>query len=166
MSSTVIEETEQESQRWGMTEEELASYPTVYREGLLDGKVVVISGGGSGMGQLACRNFAAAGAAVAALDVSDQGLARTAEGIDNINLDTDLWFKLRGHSFNNPLIDACIPLFGLVLRLRNLTENNDVENLYNRIKTDMAALEEEVRRHEYDRATQIAFHYCLCTFID
>lgn len=87
------------------------------------------------------------------------------EGIDNINLDTELWFKLRGHSLN-PLIDASTPLFGLVLRLRNLTENEAVEPLYNRIKTEMAALDEEIRQRDYDRATQIAFHYCLCTFID
>ena len=48
------------------------------------GKVALITGGGSGMGQLACRNFAKAGAKVAALDVSDEGLAKTAEGFDNI----------------------------------------------------------------------------------
>jgi len=49
-----------------------------------NGKVALITGGGSGMGQLACRNFAKTGASVAALDVSDEGLAKTAEGFDNI----------------------------------------------------------------------------------
>ena len=32
------------------TNDELALQPTVYRDDLLDGKVVLISGGGSGMG--------------------------------------------------------------------------------------------------------------------
>ena len=45
-----------------------------------DGKVALVTGGGSGMGQLACRNFAQGGARVAALDVNDTGLAKTVEG--------------------------------------------------------------------------------------
>jgi len=87
------------------------------------------------------------------------------EGIDNINLDTDLWFKMRGHSLN-PMIDASTPLFGLVLRMRDLNDHQQVEQLYNRVRNDIASLEEEIRQHDYDRATQIAFHYCLCTFVD
>ena len=49
------------------------------------GKVALVTGGGSGMGQLACRNFAKGGARVAALDISDEGLAKTAEGLENIS---------------------------------------------------------------------------------
>ena len=60
------------------------------------------------------------------------------EGIDNINLDTDLWFKLRGHSLN-PLIDASTPLFGMVMRIRSLQEHGDVNTLYDRVKADIAA---------------------------
>lgn len=41
-------------------------------------KVTLITGGGSGMGQLASQNFAKAGRKVAALDVNAQGLAQTA----------------------------------------------------------------------------------------
>lgn len=48
------------------------------------GKVALVTGGGSGMGQLACRNFAAAGARVAALDINAEGLSTTAAGQDNI----------------------------------------------------------------------------------
>jgi NAD(P)-dependent dehydrogenase (short-subunit alcohol dehydrogenase family) len=40
---------------------------------------VLISGAGSGMGQLAARRFAARGLKVAALDVNDAGLAETAQ---------------------------------------------------------------------------------------
>jgi NAD(P)-dependent dehydrogenase (short-subunit alcohol dehydrogenase family) len=48
------------------------------------GKTVLITGAGSGMGRLAARNMAAAGAKVAALDVNEAGLAETAEGHDSI----------------------------------------------------------------------------------
>ena len=50
-----------------------------------EGKVALVTGGGSGMGQLACRNFAATDAKVAALDLNDEGLARTAEGLENVS---------------------------------------------------------------------------------
>lgn len=36
---------------FGLTNVELASQPTVYRDGLLDGKVVLVSGGGTGIGK-------------------------------------------------------------------------------------------------------------------
>lgn len=48
------------------------------------GKVALITGAGSGMGQLAARRLAAAGAKVAALDINEKGLAQTAEGQPNI----------------------------------------------------------------------------------
>jgi len=48
------------------------------------GKVALITGGGSGMGQLAAWNLADAGASVAALDINEQGLAQTAANRDGI----------------------------------------------------------------------------------
>lgn len=45
---------------------------------------VLITGGGSGMGQLAARNMAAAGYNVAAVDVNEKGLLETAEDHQNI----------------------------------------------------------------------------------
>lgn len=48
------------------------------------GKVAFITGGGSGMGQLAARNLAAKGVRVAVLDVNTSGLSETAAGFDNI----------------------------------------------------------------------------------
>jgi NAD(P)-dependent dehydrogenase (short-subunit alcohol dehydrogenase family) len=50
-----------------------------------DGKVAFITGGGSGMGQLAARRLAAAGASVAAVDVNEAGLAETAEGRESVH---------------------------------------------------------------------------------
>ena len=45
---------------------------------------VLVTGGGSGMGQLASRQLANAGYNVAAVDVNEKGLLETAEGFQNI----------------------------------------------------------------------------------
>ncbi|MDP6735973.1 MAG: SDR family oxidoreductase [Nitrospinaceae bacterium] len=45
---------------------------------------IFITGAGSGMGQLAARNFAAQGYSVAAVDVNEKGLLKTAENHQNI----------------------------------------------------------------------------------
>jgi short-subunit dehydrogenase len=45
---------------------------------------ILITGAGSGMGQLAARNLAAEGYNVAAVDVNEKGLLETAEGHQNI----------------------------------------------------------------------------------
>ncbi len=50
------------------------------------GKVALITGAGSGMGQLAAWRLAAAGATVAALDINEKGLAETAAGKPNIKI--------------------------------------------------------------------------------
>jgi NAD(P)-dependent dehydrogenase (short-subunit alcohol dehydrogenase family) len=49
------------------------------------GKVVLITGGGSGMGREAARRFAASGAPVALVDVNVDGMAETAAGMENIH---------------------------------------------------------------------------------
>jgi NADP-dependent 3-hydroxy acid dehydrogenase YdfG len=49
-----------------------------------DKQSALITGAGSGMGQLAARNLASAGYQVAALDVNEKGLLETAEGHQNI----------------------------------------------------------------------------------
>ncbi len=50
-----------------------------------DGKVVLITGGGSGMGRQAAQNHAKAGNTVAIFDVNVQGMEETAQGYDNIH---------------------------------------------------------------------------------
>ena len=47
-----------------------------------NGKVVLITGAGSGMGRLAAERLAAAGAQIAGLDVNEQALASTAAAVD------------------------------------------------------------------------------------
>jgi NAD(P)-dependent dehydrogenase (short-subunit alcohol dehydrogenase family) len=49
------------------------------------GQVVFVTGGGSGMGRLAARRMADAGATVAAVDVNESGLAETAGGREGIH---------------------------------------------------------------------------------
>jgi len=46
----------------------------------MQGRIVLVTGAGSGMGRLACRMMAAQGAQVAALDRDAEGLAATAAG--------------------------------------------------------------------------------------
>ena len=87
------------------------------------------------------------------------------EGIEKIDLDTDRWFKLRGNSLNL-LIDAATPLFGLILRVGDLHQHMEIQQLYSRVHGDIAAIDEEIRNLGYDSAAQLSFRYCLCTFID
>ncbi|WP_101758349.1 SDR family oxidoreductase [Oceanicoccus sp. KOV_DT_Chl] len=49
------------------------------------GKVVLITGGGSGMGRLAAQMLAQNGATVAIFDVNSAGMDETAKGFDNIH---------------------------------------------------------------------------------
>lgn len=49
------------------------------------GKLAVITGGGSGMGQAWARRLAGEGATVAILDLNDEGMAATASGFTNVH---------------------------------------------------------------------------------
>jgi len=49
------------------------------------GRVALVTGAGSGMGQRACERLAAQGATIAALDVNAEGLERTAASSDSIH---------------------------------------------------------------------------------
>ena len=48
------------------------------------GKVAIVTGGGSGMGQVMAKQLASAGAKVAILDVNEAGMSETAASSDNI----------------------------------------------------------------------------------
>lgn len=85
--------------------------------------------------------------------------------IGPINNDTDLQFQLRGHSLN-PLIDAAQPLFGLVIAVRRIADGVDGNALYIKVRDQISAISEEVRQLGYDPATQLAYRYALCAFID
>jgi NAD(P)-dependent dehydrogenase (short-subunit alcohol dehydrogenase family) len=65
----------------GMTLEELAKAPTVYKDDLLDGQTAVISGGGSGMGRAMAVLFARLGANVVICGRREEKLAEVRDGI-------------------------------------------------------------------------------------
>ena len=65
----------------GMTPEELAKAPTVYRDGLLEGQTAVISGAGSGMGRAMAFLFARLGANVVICGRREAKLAETRDAI-------------------------------------------------------------------------------------
>ena len=67
--------------KWGFSDEELAQYPTVYREDLLRGKVFVISGGGSGFGRAMTYLAVRLGADVMICGRRKEKLEATAAGI-------------------------------------------------------------------------------------
>lgn len=66
----------------GMTIEELATTPTVYREDLLDGKTIMISGGGSGMGRAMAVLSARLGANVIICGRREERLVEVHDGIE------------------------------------------------------------------------------------
>jgi citronellol/citronellal dehydrogenase len=67
--------------RCGLTDDELATMPTVYCAGLMDGKNVLISGGGSGMGRAMAFLFARLGANVIICGRTQEKLSSTAQAI-------------------------------------------------------------------------------------
>ena len=67
----------------GMSLEELAKAPTVYREDLLKDKTAVITGGGSGMGRAMAVLFARLGANVIICGRREERLAEVRDGIKN-----------------------------------------------------------------------------------
>lgn len=85
--------------------------------------------------------------------------------IQNLDTDEDLAFQLRGHGYN-PLVDAALPLFGMVIRVRKMTNHESIGKLYATVRDQISVLDEEIRQHGYDSATQLAYRYALCTFID
>ena len=76
----------------GMSLEELVEMPTVYRDGLLDGKTIVISGGGSGMGRAMAVLCTRLGASVIICGRREEKLAAVRDGISKL-LDREIFYK-------------------------------------------------------------------------
>ncbi|HIF09311.1 MAG TPA: SDR family oxidoreductase [Sneathiellales bacterium] len=77
----------QEEQQFGFTEEELDTHPTAYRDDLFRGKVVLVSGAGSGMGKATAWLFARLGARVVLCGRTLEKLERTAAGLERLGAD-------------------------------------------------------------------------------
>ncbi|OSN05123.1 type IVB secretion system protein IcmH/DotU [Lonsdalea iberica] len=82
-----------------------------------------------------------------------------------LDMDSDYWFRLRGQSIN-PMIDAVTPLLGMVERVRHLTTYDQVPDLYQKVVSEIQAIEQELITHGYENGVILSFRYILCTYID
>ncbi len=74
---------------YGMSDAKLLDHPTVYKEGLFGGQVVLVSGGGSGLGKATAVLFARLGAHVAICGRNEEKLAATAKMFTDAGLSTE-----------------------------------------------------------------------------
>jgi type VI secretion system protein ImpK len=74
-------------------------------------------------------------------------------------------FQLRG-TFQNPMIDAAMPLFGLVMRLRTLDSLPNIQEVHQQVRTQVDNIVEEMRQHGYESAQLLAYSYALCLYLD
>lgn len=72
---------------------------------------------------------------------------------------------LRGESLNK-MIDAATPLLGMVLRLRDMENQELPSQLYQQVVTDIRAIEQLLQTEGYEPGAIVSFRYVLCTFID
>ncbi len=70
-----------EAPSWGLSDEELASRPLVYRDGLLEGRTFIVSGGGTGIGRAIAYVCARLGANVMVCGRRAEKLQETVHGI-------------------------------------------------------------------------------------
>ncbi len=75
---------------WGMSDDELATYPLVYRDDLFAGKTVIVSGGGSGIGKGIAYLYARLGARVVICSRNEEKLLAARDNMNRLlNCDTD-----------------------------------------------------------------------------
>lgn len=84
---------------------------------------------------------------------------------DMLDGEEALVFRLRGYSLN-PLVDAASPLFGMVIRVRQLEWIGDSEALYRQVVEEIRSIDIELTEKGYDHATVLAYRYVLCSFVD
>jgi len=77
----------------------------------------------------------------------------------------DFSFAIRGMSINK-IIDAASTLIALIMRISSLSDYDEVEDLHKRCRSELDTIILELHKEAYDRSTQIAFSYCMCSFID
>ncbi|WPC76861.1 type IVB secretion system protein IcmH/DotU [Vibrio porteresiae] len=87
------------------------------------------------------------------------------DDVEQINYDQDYWFQLRGDN-PNILIDAATPLFGLSLRVRSLSDCDNIEQIYQQTIEEIKAIEIELSEKGFEHAILMAYRYILCAFLD
>lgn len=78
--------------RFGLTDPELAKHPTIFRDDLFEGKSVIISGGGTGIGKAMAFLFARLGASVMICGRREHKLEEVRDSIKS-HLDRDIEIK-------------------------------------------------------------------------
>jgi NAD(P)-dependent dehydrogenase (short-subunit alcohol dehydrogenase family) len=76
--------TDTASVKWGFTDAELAEHPTIFRPGLMAGKRVIVTGGGTGMGRAMTFLFARLGATVIINGRREDVLRATADAVRDL----------------------------------------------------------------------------------
>lgn len=74
-------------------------------------------------------------------------------------------FQLRG-GYDNLMLDAAAPLFGLVMRLRTLDTLPNIKAVHQQVRNQIENIQEEMRQHGYEATQLLAYSYGLCLFID
>ncbi|WP_314186609.1 type IVB secretion system protein IcmH/DotU [Aggregatibacter kilianii] len=84
---------------------------------------------------------------------------------DTVVMSPSYNLALRGYNLN-PMVDAATPLLGMVLRLKDVTDQDMPSMLYGQVVQDIQSLEQLLREHHYEPGMIVSFRYVLCTFID
>jgi citronellol/citronellal dehydrogenase len=110
-----------ETRQWGLPPDELAKLPTIYRDDLLSGQVIVVSGGGSGMGRAIAFLALRLGAEVMICGRDEAKLRRAAEDAKRL-LGQDIAY--RAMTIRNPeqvdtLAEEAFTRFGRIDTLVN-----------------------------------------------
>lgn len=74
-------------------------------------------------------------------------------------------FQLRG-GYDNLMLDAASPLFGLVIRLRTLDDLPNIQEVHQKVRIQIDNIQEEMRQHGYESTALLAYSYGLCLYID
>jgi type VI secretion system protein ImpK len=74
-------------------------------------------------------------------------------------------FQLRG-GFENLMLDAASPLFGLVIRLRTLDDLPNIAYVHKSVQNQVSNIREEMQQHGYPIAHQEVYSYALCLYLD
>ncbi|WEK28723.1 MAG: type IVB secretion system protein IcmH/DotU [Candidatus Pseudomonas phytovorans] len=77
----------------------------------------------------------------------------------------DPHFQLRG-GFENLMLDAAFPLFGLVIRLHTLDELPNIAYVHKTVQNQVSNIREEMRQHGYPITHQEVYSYALCLCLD
>lgn len=81
LTKTALTEPSKGNERWGFTDEELASHPHAFRDDLLKDQVCLVSGGGSGLGRAMAYLLTRLGAQVMICGRRQEKLDETAAGV-------------------------------------------------------------------------------------